>query len=109
MPKVVVNNRVSFTQIENVTVRDEKLSLKALGLLVYMLSFDYDWDFSLDFFVQHRKDGRAAIRSALQELVDLGYLEIKRGKHKNGSGAKYVYKIFECNNLDYLFERLFKE
>lgn len=63
-----------FTTIRNKTVRDSRLSFKARGLLIYLLSLPDDARVSRDFLTTVGPDGEKAIRSALAELTKAGYL-----------------------------------
>lgn len=42
-----VNKNVNYTVMSNHHLQDKRLSLKAKGLLSYMLSLPDDWDYSL--------------------------------------------------------------
>ncbi len=46
-PHSGVNKNVNYTVMSNYHLQDKKLSLKAKGLLSYMLSLPDDWDYSL--------------------------------------------------------------
>lgn len=104
--KVVVQKRTKFTMIEQITARDETISLRALGLLIYMLSFDDNWKFTIDFLVQHRKEGRDAIRTTLQELVEHGYLKVDKVLDEKKRFAGYQYTIYECSDPDYIYNSM---
>lgn len=62
-----------FTQIPNGTARDAGLSIKALGLLTFILSYPDDWIFHLEWIATQRDDGKHAIREAMRELEAGGY------------------------------------
>ena len=64
----------SFTHVENTVFFDHALSLKAKGLLSMMLSLPEDWVYSVEGLVSLCKEGRDAVRSALAELEDAGYM-----------------------------------
>ena len=63
-----------YTLINNKYLKDEKLSLKAKGLLCLMISLPNGWDFSLSNLVALSNDGSYATSSALKELEKNGYL-----------------------------------
>ena len=86
-----------FTAIDNETLRDPDLSLKARGLLVTCLSLPPDWSFSVRGLVAACKDGRAAIESALKELEAAGYLRRSRIQehNENGTFGGTLYTFFE--------------
>ena len=62
-----------FTQIPNGTARDAGLSIKALGLLTFILSYPDDWIVHLEWITTQRKDGKHALREAMRELEAGGY------------------------------------
>lgn len=64
-----------FLRVRNDVVRDSRLSFRARGVLVMMLSYPDDWRFDRDWLAaQSSGEGRDAVRSALQELERVGYL-----------------------------------
>ena len=52
-----------FTIMSNYHFRDMNLSLKAKGLLSYMLSLPDDWDYSLNGLASVSKEGIKAIKN----------------------------------------------
>lgn len=74
-----------FTQIDNRTLRDDRLSLKARGLLAYLLSQPSFYTVrSEDLAGITPKEGRDAIRAALAELEAAGY--VRRIRTRNDAG-----------------------
>ena len=63
-----VNKNVNYTVMSNYHLQDKKLSLKAKGLLSYMLSLPDDWDYSLKGLTIGCKDGLDSVRTAVLEL-----------------------------------------
>jgi len=64
-----------FTVLSNAVITDERLSFRARGVLVWLLSKPDDWRTRADSIAaQSPREGRDAIRAALRELADLGYL-----------------------------------
>ena len=68
------HRRVRFTVVDNQPIRDERLSWKATGLLVYLLSLPDDWRISTERLARIKTDGIAGVRSAMTELEDAGYV-----------------------------------
>ena len=81
--------------MSNHHLRDKHLSLKSKGLLSQMLSLPPDWDYSVGGLAQINKESKCAIRSALAELEQQGYL--KRSRHTDHSGklVKNEYTVYE--------------
>ncbi|WP_407893471.1 hypothetical protein [Lacticaseibacillus sp. N501-2] len=72
-------------------VTDHSISLKAKGLLCYMICASNQADLTLDALTQSSTDGRSAIRSALHELVASGYLTEERERHEGQFGPMYRF------------------
>lgn len=77
MPKVKKVRTRGFTQVDNRVISDKRMSLKALGLFTYMWSKPDDWEFYVLAISKDFKDGRDSIRSAINELISLGYLKLE--------------------------------
>lgn len=67
-----------FTMIANAAIRDPRLSWKAKGILAGALSHGPGFRFNRDWFIRNATDGESAVRSALQELREHGYLVNER-------------------------------
>lgn len=79
------NNRTrDFTVMGNIHLRDKNLSLKAVGLLSKMLSFNDSWQFSTRGLAAICKEGPDAILSTLKELEENGYLVRHRSRDDKG-------------------------
>lgn len=89
-----VEKTKNYTVMSNFHLQDKRLSLKAKGLLSYMLSLPETWDYSLSGLCAICKEGKKAIRNILSELKEYGYLEVRQYREKNGY-YKYEYIIRE--------------
>ena len=89
-----INKNRDFTVMSNYHLRDKNLSLKAKGLLSFMLSLPDDWDYSLRGLVAICKESKDAIRSTLNELKLNYYLQIERIRDETGK-FEYNYLIYE--------------
>jgi ABC-type antimicrobial peptide transport system permease subunit len=87
-----------FTQIHNAWVRDPKLSYKAKGLLTYLLSHEVGYTITIGQIIRESGDGRQAVRSALDELIQIGYLETQRTTDQRGYNAGLAYFIKDPKN-----------
>lgn len=63
-----------FTQIPNHWLRDTRLSFKARGVLALIISHTSGWSLSIEALAKQNQEGKDAIRSAIQELEQFGYL-----------------------------------
>lgn len=73
-----------FTILDNSLLRSGLLSLRAKGLLVMLLSYPDNWKTSSENLAKVCLEGRDAIRSALRELEEAGYL--RRIKRQDDAG-----------------------
>jgi hypothetical protein len=64
----------TFTSIPNVLAQDNDLSLKARGLMLYILSLPDDWVIRVNHLTKVMKEGRDSILSALKELKKFKYI-----------------------------------
>ena len=88
------NHENKYTMISNEFLHKDNMSLKAKGLLCFMLSCTNDWKFSIDGLASCNKDGRSAVMSALDELEALGYHKKER-LYEDGKIKEWVYYISE--------------
>lgn len=94
-----IEKNKNYTVMSNYHLRDKQISLKAKGLLSFMLSLPEDWDYSLDGLEKVCKEGKDSIRTALKELKEYGYLEIKKKQNEKGI-FEYEYIIYEHPHID---------
>ena len=87
----------NYTVMSNTHLRDKNLSLKAKGLLSVMLSLPDNWNYSIAGLVAICKENDTAIKSALNELKENGYLIVNKLKPSKATKGKigYEYLIFE--------------
>ena len=97
MAIIRVKKTNDYTVMSNYHFKDKKLSLKAKGLLSLMLSLPDNWDYTIAGLVSICKENETAIKSTLEELKELGYLEIiKKMPNETESGRiEYEYNVFE--------------
>ena len=89
-----IEKNKNYTVMSNYHLRDKSLSLKAKGLLSYMLSLPEDWDYSINGLVAICKEGVKSIKSTLSELQRCGYLIIDKKQNEIGQ-FEYEYLIYE--------------
>lgn len=88
-----ITNHIDFsrdyTQLPNAWLRDGRLSYRARGVLAEIMTNRDGWDISEEKLVQNGPEGRKAIRAAIKELVEHGYLRreviVKEGGEESAS------------------------
>ena len=90
-----VEKNKNYTVMSNVPLRDEKLSLKAKGLLSMFLSLPDNWNYSISGLAKISKESRSSINSGLKELEAAGYLVRRQLRDKKGHLANTEYTIYE--------------
>ena len=89
------HKNTNFTVVDNEILRNNKLSLKAKGLLVILLSLPDDWEFSVSGLSSLSKDGRDSTRSTLKELEEHNYLKMEQTKNNDGMFGNVIYNVYE--------------
>lgn len=79
-----------YTVLANTTLRDQRLSWKARGLLAYLLSLPDNWRTNSAHLTRMAPDGRASVLSGLRELDDHGYLRRQRKQDAAGRWSTTV-------------------
>lgn len=82
-----------FTVLANDVIRDRRLSWRARGILIYLLSQPDNWKTTAAHLSSVGQEGRDSIRNALAELETVGYLTRQKHQDERGrwSTATYVY------------------
>lgn len=89
----------SFTQIVNSTLDDNRLSLRAFGLLIQMLKRPDDWVFNQKELLNHFQDGKDTLTATLKELIAFSYVRIVRKTREKGRMTGYVTLVYESPEL----------
>ena len=84
-----------YTVMSNHHLRSKNLSLKAKGLLSQMLSLPDDWDYTLKGLAAINKESVDAIRTAIWELEDAGYVVRTRVRDERGCLRGCDYYVYE--------------
>ena len=84
-----------YTVMSNYHLKDNRLSLKAKGLLSQMLSLPDNWDYTLTGLAKINRESKDAIRSAINELEAAGYVIRHQTTDKHGKFSTNEYLIYE--------------
>jgi hypothetical protein len=76
--------RDNFTIISNAIINDDRLTFKARGLLIYLLSKPDHWRSTTAHLASVGPDGIAAVKTGMKELELLGYIKRVRERHPDG-------------------------
>lgn len=90
----VEKNR-DYTTMANHHLRDERLSLRAKGLLSMLLGLPDDWEISIRGLSSIVRDGVASVQTGINELIDAGYIVRQRQHAEDGTFAGFEYIIHE--------------
>ena len=99
-----VHKNANYTVMSNYHLKSRNLSLKAIGLLSKVFSLPDDWDYSIAGLTCICKENETAIKSALNELKEWGYLTVTKlmpSETKSGR-IEYVYDFYEYSEKDTL-------
>ena len=88
-----------FARVDNRYLQSPLLSLRAKGLLTYLLSKPDDWKVKRSDLIQNSADGRISIMSTIKELEIEGY--IKRQVTRDSAGRFHTdYTVYEVSQLE---------
>ena len=93
--KFRIEKRSNFTVVSNDILMNNFMSMKATCLLLKMLGKPDNWDYTINGMKTFCKEGRDAIRSALNELEYFGYLERRKVRDQYGRFTDIEYIIYE--------------
>ena len=95
MAVIRVEKKKNYVVMAKFHLRDKRLSLKAKGMMSFLLALPDDWEYTIEGLVTQLKDGTTAVRAALKELEACGYMKIGRERDKAGRLRGAVYTIYE--------------
>lgn len=101
MSVIRVEKNKDYTTMSNYHLKDRGLSLKAKGLLSFMLSLQDDWDYSVKGLAIVLPESEGTIKSTLKELETAGYLvRDQRIDPKTGKFGKAEYTVYEQSQIN---------
>ena len=101
MNKIIRRKNNNYTTVCNDCIRDKRLSLKAKGLMMLVMSLPDGWKMSGRGLASMVKDGKSAIYSAIEELKQYGYCEVITRKNERGLITGTDYTFYESPRPDF--------
>lgn len=95
MPIYRTEKNKDYVVVSNIFLKRKDLSIKAKGLLAYMLSLPDDWKFTIGGLASQLKECKSSVAAMLKELELNGYLRRRYTRTTCGLIAEAVYEIFE--------------
>ena len=94
MPIIKIHKKTRFVVVDNKLARNKYLTLKAKGLMLYLLSLPADKNITVKELEKHTIEGLDALHNAVSELVSEGY--IKKRTYRNEKGLfQSEYTVYE--------------
>lgn len=84
-----------YTVMNNTCLQDPNMSMKAKGLYAYLMSLPEDWVLHQTELKRHFKDGRDSIRTAVNELIQNGYVTKVDTRNELGQIVDCTYTVYE--------------
>lgn len=84
-----------FVLVHKQFIYDPKLSARAKGILLYLLSRPNDWQIYTSEIQKHMTDGIKSVNSAVKELINAGYIKRALKRSEKGTFKGYEYLVYE--------------
>ena len=85
----------NYTVMSNHHLRNAALTLKAKGLLSQMLSLPENWNYTLKGLSHINRESVEAIRTAVLELEEAGYITRRQTRDDKGKMGNIEYTVYE--------------
>ena len=82
---------LNYSVVHNELIEDKRISFKARGLLIYLLSKPDHWKTTMAHLAAVSPEGIHAVRSGMKELEQVGY--VKRIRKQNSSGQWSMHTV----------------
>ncbi len=93
--RVKHNKDNPYFMLNRFCVEDDRLSNKAVGILVYLLSKPDHWQVREEDIAKRHTDGATSIRSGLKELKEFGYIVVEAIRSESGKILKWETNVYE--------------
>lgn len=95
---IIKRAKTNFGVVSKSAMSDKNISLKAKGLLAYLLCMPEDWNVYVSQLADVHKEGKGAIGAALNELIKHGYITRERKRDDNNKFKGYDYTVYDTKN-----------
>jgi hypothetical protein len=93
--RVVHDAENPYVMVDMRPILNEKLSWKAKGILVYLLSRPDGWEVNLVDLTNRSIDGLAAVKSGCKELKEAGHLKHAGVRKASGQFDTVIWEVYE--------------
>ena len=90
---------LNYSVVHNDLIEDKRISFKARGLLIYLLSKPDHWRTTTSHLATIGPDGRQAIQTMMRELEQAGYVVRRRYQDPSTGQWRYDTLVFDCPHL----------
>jgi hypothetical protein len=90
------SQRKSWVIMDTRPLSDDRLSWKAKGILSYLLGKPDDWEVRIGDLIKRATDGDHAVRSAIKELIETGYITRHQERTDEGTFGPVEYIVREA-------------
>jgi len=94
MPIIKIHKKTRFVVVDNKLARNRYLTLKAKGLMLYLLSLPADKQITLKELEKHIIEGKDSLRNAVIELIAEGYINKRTYRSEKGL-FQTEYTVYE--------------
>jgi len=94
MPIIKIHKKEKFVVVNNKLARNKNLTLKAKGLMLYLLSLPADKKITVKELEKHTIEGLDSLHNAVSELIKEGYINKRTYRNKNGL-FQTEYTVYE--------------
>jgi hypothetical protein len=85
--------KIPFTMVPNGILQDPNLSLKQKGMMCYLISLPNGWKIYKTELEKHFTDGRESISNAIEDLVNLGFIDKVEKPKDQGKFSGFTYTV----------------
>jgi hypothetical protein len=89
-----------YVTVNKEFIKNNQLSWKAKGILLYLLSKPDDWQTYIEDIINHSTDGKVSVATGLVELKRLGYIKKVAVRNEKGQVTQWLTKVYEHPDLN---------